>query len=115
MSTDLDRILLEIKDLRGDFAADRAELDRLGQDVDSLLEAVARTAYEAGIPAPKAGVDGAIASLACIGIEWVKAENPTAALSGIGEILRTETSALMAVRKIRALLAAYDAAEVRHA
>lgn len=60
MSTDLDRVLLEIKDLRHDLVERIKDGAEVSGDVDLLIAAVARTAYDCGMDCPAPSVEGTI-------------------------------------------------------
>ncbi len=50
--SDLDRILLELKDLRADLTRDKSELAEVEKDREDLIEAVQRTAKDLDLPQP---------------------------------------------------------------
>jgi hypothetical protein len=67
MTTDLDRVLLEIRDLRLDLVAQIKELQRqldvADQEQELLVEAVRRTAYDLSCDTRVSGVSDAVEAL----------------------------------------------------
>lgn len=60
MTADLDRVLLEIKDLRADLASSLKDGDEPRAALEVIADAVRRTAYDLGQPCPLTHVAGEI-------------------------------------------------------